>query len=212
MPRRRKYSRKRRGYFFHKSRGWLPRRMKAIANRVVSKAIELKYFDKYGSATGIDYTGAIYPLTDVAQGDTDTTRDADKLTPVGLRFRGYWETGDAYNIIRTIIFRWVPNTAWRVPVVGDILQVNASVVTPQSPYVWDYRNQFHILYDRTTYVDQYRPTRVQNFYKRLKRVKIAFDAGGITGANKYYMLVISDSAAVPNPQFQYYSRFTYQDA
>lgn len=139
-------------------------------------------------------------------------RNGDKLTPHSLKARLFWIAGDAYNIVRTIFFRWKPNTAWRIPIVGDILQVTASVVTPESPYVWDYRNQFEILYDKTHFVDTYRPTKMIVFYKRLKAMKMAFDAGGVTGSNKIYCLVISDSAAAPNPNFQLYTRFTFQDS
>lgn len=182
---------------------------KAVRREIESYA-EKMYFPA-PSNLSVSSTPNVVSLSDVAQGDADTNRDGDQLSLTSIEFRGYIATGDTTNVLRFIIFQWYPNDSFYPPTASDILLTAASGFI--SPYSHDGRFQFKILYDRSFSMStNWQP--YLTFHKYVTkgfRRKIQYNAGGTTGVNKIYLLLVSDSSAAPHPTISYYSKLNYRD-
>lgn len=177
----------------------------------IRKNIETKYHDVTISEA-VSTVASIGSLTDVSQGQTDTTRIGDKLTIRGLSGRASMLGADASNLIRIIIFQW-HHTDSVAPVIADILSSSGD---PRSNFVHDTQNQYTVLYDKlftlTSAGDKL--VRAWIFRPRLKYAKktINYSAGSTVGSNKIYRLFLSDSGASVHPSFNWSCRFYYDDA
>lgn len=189
--------------------------MYKIAKKVLIQQSEKKYYDQNAANANIDYTGVIYNLSSIPQGDTDVSRDGDGLKLTSLQIRWLMEVGTSPNTFRIIVFQWLPATT---PTVSDVLSSTyaSSVLQPLSPFKHDMNANFRILHDSNTrVVDTYRPSITGKIYitTRNKKLKqdVHFNAGTTTGVNKLYMIVVSNDAAVTYPQFSYVSRVQFRD-
>lgn len=180
--------------------------------RTLKKIAEKKKFDFSQASASIDYSGAIYSITDVAQGDTDVTRDGDQLTPLRLEVRGAFVVGDAVNANRIVIVRWLPLDSSMAPAVASVLEVTGSALAPYSPYQHDNlrAGYFEVLYDTFFVEDTYSP--IKQFYIDLnipQNKKMAFNAASTNGSGKLFLIAISDSAAATHPNIQFISRLWF---
>jgi len=175
------------------------------------KQSEPNSFDTILAATSVDYSGLIYSLSDVTQGDGDSNRTGDQITNTSLELRLQVVTGDTSNLLRIIVFRWLPSDS-TAPVVTSILQGVSSTNAPLSALNRDnYRGRlFDVLMDKLFSLDTYNPTALISEKIRLNaQAKIAYTAAGTTGMGKLYILLVSDSAAAAHPTVQYDSRLNY---
>lgn len=190
--------------------------VKAMLDSTLKENMELKYYDTSDSATGIGFSGFASSLCTPAQGDTDTTRDGDRIHIERVWFHYGWSNGDNTNVVRVILFQWFPNSA---PAVSDILLHTGSAQAPWSDFNWDNRQEYKILYDKTWYLSAYynggakvkglsKPLIIKNGFRR----NLQFQAGATTGTNQIYKLILSDSGAVPNPLFNSWSRIEFTDS
>jgi hypothetical protein len=182
--------------------------------KLISAQQEHKFFE-IRNAFGVTYAGTVTSLSDVPQGDTDSTRDADTLMPTSLVMRFGMTVGDTTNFFRVIIFRW--HSALSVPTVVQVLQ-NASSSTGgvYSDFNHDLRSNFQVLFDKTFTLGTTAVTsnQVVFFNKTLKmaRKPIQYTSGSTSGSDKIYFLAISDSAAIPNPTWNYAFRLNFTDS
>lgn len=183
---------------------------------VIKSQAEQSYFDVHSSgAVGVDFSGTITALTEIAQGNTDSNRTGDMVTPSSILLKGQVVAGDATNLLRVMLFRWKPNTTLTTaPSVPQILQLQAVADAPLSPVYQDYKrgDQFEVLWDKLFSLDTYNPTDSFSFRINLPSSRpICYTAGGTNGSDKFYLLYISDSGAAPNPSIQFWSRFLYYE-
>jgi hypothetical protein len=177
----------------------------------LQKQSEPNSFDVILAATAQDYSGNVYSLSDVSQGDGDSNRTGDQVTPTNLEFRAQVLAGDASNLFRIIIFRWNPSDS-SAPTVTSILQGVASTNAPLSALNRDnYRGKlFDVLLDRLISVDTYNPSAcLSEMIKLNAQKKLAYTAAGTTGMGKIYILAVSDSAAAAHPSLQFDTRLNY---
>lgn len=191
------------------------RRLKRVIRKVVQgqlvKQVETKYSEFTATASGFDFSGVIYSLTDIAQGATDQTRNGDELLPTSLDIRMQLVAGDATQAARFMIVRWLPYTTG-APSITAILQGTGSALAPYQSFYHDQRDQFEVLMDKFIKLDTYHPT--FNVRKRLKLAKkmVKYTAGSTTNAsNKLFVVLISDSGAAPNPSFSGVIRTNFSD-
>jgi hypothetical protein len=194
--------------------------VKNMIARAIRKNTELKYFDTTLSSIAADYTGICYPLNGVPQGDTDSTRDGDKLTPHGLKLKfGMFDAPSVTttnNTVRVIIGLWHP-TISGAPAISDILNITGNAFAPYSHYTWDKRAMWTCLKDIMLPVGDYAgnpASRVFNLYFDLsKKKQSAFVAGSSTNfSEKLFFLAVSDQVSTNIPTVAFVSRFTYTDA
>lgn len=200
-----------------KRRG-LNKRQKTTVKRLISNTQEKKHF-LVTNASGISQStvGTITKLSSIAQGDSDTDRDGDRLTLKSLRFTATISNSDTYNRFRVILFRWNPDDS-TAPTVGDILQNSAgNLLDVLLPTHLDKSSNFHVIHDRTytTATDGANEAIgvKKTFYgKRLGTKTIQYNAGLTTGFRNVYMLTVSDSGAAAHPYIYYTSLLKYTDS
>lgn len=205
MPYRRKkfYKKSRKGY-----RKRYSKKLKFTVKKIMNQQLEKKY-----SITSVNTTitnaGSIWSISDVAQGDTDLTRDGDQLYIRSIECEIRVTAGDPTNVMRIIVLQWIPNST---PNVSSIL-IDATTYGEMSPWTHDTRFLFRILYDKRFYVNT---TTMGNrehktVLKRIKFRKMQFESGATTGTNKLYVLAISDSAAATHPILFMVTKLNFSD-
>lgn len=224
------YRRHRRFRKYRKGGRKLNKTQKMQVKRIAKVPRELKYFSYTNTGTSSTTYGVV-SISDIAQGDTDITRDGDQLYWCGtMEVRGVFENaqgslGDLYNTFRMIIFQWHPNST---PVIGNILINGPSGAEDvHSTYSHDYRHMYKILFDKviTTIGPSYTNATLQqpttsltarNIHYRIPLKKIAkrvqFAGGGITATNKLYFALASDSSAATHPSWKLAFKLFYYDS
>lgn len=180
-----------------------------IAHRVVNQGAEHKYHDKQSSTTA-DFNGLIVDVSAVAQGDTDITRDGDKLMPTSLEV-GFNLIGETYSgICRLVVFRWKEAS---IPLVSEIFQGSGGAYATIQPFDHDERSRFEVLADKRYSVSNNGGTEIVTTRFRLKLAKkrIEFIGGSTTGRNKIYVIMISDRSLVTSPGTFLMTRLNYTD-
>lgn len=208
----------------------LNRRQRRQVKNLIKNRQELKYWiAPQINGANVTSTLGINDISAVAQGDTDTTRDGDRLQWCGtmdirLNLVGaFGVTGDNYNTYRFIVLQWHPSS---VPTVGDILLTGPSTaIDVYSQYNHDQRQQYKILLDKTfttvgfltgTSTAQSNFVRNLRFLINLNRKKVAkfaqFSGGGTTGTNKFYYILGSDSGTTSHPSYSLSTKIFFRDS
>lgn len=203
-------------------------------NKYMRKRVEKKaYLNEY-PASFSDWNGGVASLTDIAQGDTDTTRDGDALFLKSIYLRGMIRAGEEYNNsdlqVRFMIFQWFERGVSPTP--SDILAGFGSLSNRLrifAPYSHDNRFRFNVLYDKTfrVYNDDivngkllpepsmaYKP--IHTMIKKIKKRYVQFIAGSTTGMNKLYFLNISNAdpaaSVTTKPSYEFLWRINFTDS
>lgn len=186
--------------------------VKQMVKSILSEVQELKIFIVQSSAS-VDYGGSIVDCSAITQGDTDITRDGDRVHTSEWTFRWHADVGDATNAVRVILFQWIPDSALGAPSVTDVVQTTGSATAPMSYYSIDHVKNVKILYDRTVTVDTYHPIHMPPpvTMKKLGDKQMQF-TGATSRTNGLYALFISDSAASTHPSVVYYSTVRFTDS
>jgi hypothetical protein len=189
--------------------------IRALAKRLDKVMLELKYLAQNDNTySSISYSGTdfLQVLTNVPQGDTDSTRDGDQITLHSIEFRlGLKISTTTPCFMRVILFQWRPAT---IPLYASVLidQHNTSNA-PLTTYQHDTRQEYNILFDRLIELDTVaHPAHVvHHLQTKGFSPKIQFTAGSSTVAtNMIYMLVVSDVAAA-GPLVVLHVKTTYYD-
>jgi len=180
--------------------------MKGEINVAVRKALdrreELKIKDTTFNVSST-LAGTVVDLSSIAQGTTEATRIGNRISPKYLDIRASVHVADATNVLRVVVFQWHLDDGAVVPTASNILQ--AGLVTgnwgPWAGYNNDERNAFSVLGDWVWQLNAASSNTSVDFVRRIKRKMRQPEYAGtlLTGTSKIYMLLISDSAAAPNP-------------
>lgn len=185
----------------------------------IKKSVETKYCDTFVASTA-SYSGSVYSVSQIAQGDTQTTRDGIKVGAKSLhikaRVAGNSLSG-SNQAVRCILVCDKEQTG-TAPTASDILENTGNVLSHLSPYKWTTRPRYQILYDKifglswqngTTGTQS--ETKVFNIHKRLKK-NIFYSGAASTDAykNNLYLLWISD-VGTNDPLIFFWSRLFYTD-
>jgi hypothetical protein len=188
---------------------------RTVVKAALRKSLELKYFSLTDNTySSISYNGTDFflPFTQIPQGDTDSTRDGDRVELKEFRFRLACKISTTTPVfLRVICFQWKPNS---VPVYANILldQHNTSAA-PMTDFNHDLRSEYHILSDDLLEVDTvaHPAIVIEHSIKNLIPY-IQFTAGSSTvGTNLVYILAVSD-VLTAGPQVIVYSKTLYTDA
>lgn len=183
--------------------------------RLINVRAELKFFDFNLYTVASDDAGSILSIMDIPQGDTDITRDGDRIMLCGyitmfLQLNSnYYTNVPPVDTWRFIIFQWHPNS---VPAIGNILLPGpSSTQDVYSQYSHDFRQQYTILYDifTSTMGQTYQTAPPGNnspttsitsrqwhrrIYLKRARKQVQYSAAnGTTGTNKIYVMHLTDT-------------------
>lgn len=199
----------------------LNKREKNEVKRLIAVRQELKYHVSQTSVLSVGAAGQIFQISDIAQGDTDQTRDGDRLMLKKFFVRGVVQYSDATNLFRLIFFQWKPATT---PTIASVL-LNGPSGNPDvwSSYTHDLRQQVNILWDKTWHLEgnasastspltttsqrMFKVTIARRFAKQLQ-----YTGGTTTGTNQIWYLALSDSSAVGHPTMTMSVKFHFTDS
>lgn len=173
---------------------------------------ELKYHAAHDVAVGAPAIGTIVRLTDIALGDTDENRNGDKVTLTSMRFNYELSIGDSTNFVRVALFQWCDSNNNGDPIVSNCIQNNTYPTLSTWHHDSVQSGKIKILYDKVYLLDSDDPVRVSyvEINKGFKR-NLQFEGGGPSARGHIYLLLLSDSAAAPNPTITYYCKTQFRD-
>jgi len=170
--------------------------------------VEYKHVDLI-TALAPDNDGDIVILNSIAQGDSDNTRDGDKIKMQNLTIRGD-VIGDAAapDVVRLVIFHDKQNV---IATVADFFQGVSEISSVLQPKNYDQRFRTKVLFDRSWTVSPAGP-RIKYFKKVIPlNISTQYQGGtttSLTGSLKFIVLGIP---AVATSAFNMVSRLTYTD-
>jgi len=184
-----------------------------VRNMIDSKIkfdMELKYFAGSASPFAVDLSGSVVDVTPIPQGDTDQSRDGDEVTLQHIELGYQIVCADATNMVRVIMFQWLPNNT---PSVSTILLSSGASYSPLSALSTDQRPLYRILYDKIHFLSLAANYNNGDMVKRkIPVAKAQFIAGSTAGTSHIYLLFISDSGAASHPTASYYVKTEYFDS
>lgn len=196
----------------------LDSKIRSQVKKVLNKRVEKKYHLQ--SETGISPiygTPILTSLSDISQGDTDTTRDGDSAYLRTVRVQGELAvdaTTPTAAIVRVIVFKWLADSSQDAPAVSSILSsaYTSSARVVSAPYHHDMRRKFRVLFDKNYSLVPSTTSALRKFdtgYIKLL-TKVSYIAAGTHGANKIYILMTS-SINSNGPDCNYVAKLTFND-
>lgn len=157
-------------------------------------------------------TGQPLEISNPQVGTSDTQRIGDSIWIRDVELRMSCQHGDVTNVMRLIVFRWLPVSS-TAPYVVDILSQNgtipSSVFQVLSPYNKDNLSQFEVYLDTTF---QMNPSFNPVYSVILKIGKpIQFVNGTTNGSGKLFAIAVSDSNAATHPSIQLVTQCNFTD-
>ena len=195
------------------------RRIKKLEN-IVYPSIEWKNKDIKAVGTAISKDGyQNYPMFQLAKGDTNSTREGDKVSLRRGTLHLSLTRGDTSNIIRVLVVK-TPSATYAG--FSDVLEYHNfttdSELVFSSPYQVKATNSeqtYTILADRTYQLKNDMSTVTDKIKLKLpkKGVNCEFVGDGSVMPNNYNisLLIISDSTGTPHPTASYVMRWKYID-
>lgn len=181
--------------------------------RSITSKEELKFLDTNANASSVDFSGILSLLSDPLQGDGSSERVGDRLTLVKLELRLNLEAADSTNLMRFMLVQYFPSAS---PSVTTFLQNTGSGASPISQYsvatISDYKvlldsGPINLVLGQANTQRSFKYLNVTNFSKKV----VVFASNTTAASNHLYLLVISDSGAIPNPSISYNIRLWYTD-
>ncbi len=191
--------------------------------RVINRAGEPKFIDTTIAINPIAGSSIITPLTLVATGDTDVTREGSRIKIISIQIRGiiFTDADSATgSTCRMILFRNNTRNNGSLPAVVSILETDSFKAFRNKDNNYD----FKILWDHVDVVnpsgapvaDDVIVSRRVKYYKRYKKALNAYyDGNGATigDAEKghLFLMVMSNNASTFAPTFDLNIRVVFKD-
>lgn len=179
------------------------KRLATTVKRILGHQQEHKFYADTSLCDGaISSAGTLLNYSAlISQGDTDTTRDGDKLNLTKVSFKGTLSVADSTNRMRIIFFRW--NNLGTTPTTSYLLEGGSNTAADiLRPFRIDTKHYYKIVYDRVFNLSTYRPTidfKATIYGKRLGGKRVTYLGGGVTGMSHLYCYLVSDSDAATHP-------------
>lgn len=190
---------------------------KIQVKRMLNAREENKSFVTGSVGASMPLLGAINSLMDIALGQTDNTRIGNHVHPKTINGKLVFIAGDATQVMRAIVFKWKENDAFNPPTTAQILSNGPS----GAPDVYSFYNRdspgnYQILKDYFVVgangTSNSKLVQSREFSIRLSGKTQFWSDVGVAGTNKIYILIMSDSSAVPNPTLSSNFETIYNDA
>lgn len=188
--------------------------------KTVYGAIERKQNINALNLPGISTTPLIFLLNDIDEGDSESQRTGLTINPRrhDMFLSVNAESGQT-NEFRCIVFRWFDDTA---PTISDILYSNTGGIFTGYNYLnipvnWVKKPKYQILADERFSATSGTETEnmmfsFKKYFKKGSKITYSGSSGGSIESGQMFCIIMSDSAVVPHPDLQGYSRLQYLDA
>jgi len=189
--------------------------VKQMVRSMVTKPVEIKYFDQYQISTSVTAAGTITNISDITRGNDVTQRIGNQVTLKEIEFRVgmYINANATQTALRIVVIQDTFGT--NAPSVSDVLETGflGSYYSEVAPIYWDYRKRFRILKDDVTYLCK--ASNTSGVAKQFT-VKLGFNSQHIgsstTFKNQVYLLLVSnESNALNLPVINIHSRLLFTD-
>jgi hypothetical protein len=185
---------------------------KAVVRQMIDSKLnvedEKKWILNEYTATGVDSAGIVLDLTAITQGIGDTgNRVGDQIVLDRARLSYAVASADTTNVVRVLIFKWMPQS---VPVITNLLTSGGSQI-PWAPHNTDTADQYQVLYDRLHFLAASGPGIDGDVLEIKLPGKVQFSGGSTTGTGKIYLILVSDSGAIPHPVMNLNCALYYED-
>lgn len=162
------------------------------------------------TSTSVTSAGAVYSLTSLSQGDSGFNRTGNQvgLLSISVRWVFRMATSDVTNQCRVMIFQ-DRNPDGVTPPISALLQSVPLTITHTNP---NNNQRFNVLRDVTISLsDSGAQSKQFQYYKRWKKpLTIKYPgAGTIPSTHGIFMLVASDSTAIPDPTIVWESKMCF---
>lgn len=218
----RRFNTSRRGYTGRKYRryprsrypaGLSGKRVYKICDTILKKRIEKKYHEIYlgfNVTTMVRIaTATFFSLSDIPQGQNDTSRIGDKVWMNALWIKGeinflvpimaypnntaptHWLANPTPFLVRIIIIQWFDNDQYNAPTINKFLQTS----DPNNTNLWDHDEsaQYWVLHDKTyTWCQASHPAVPIDMIIKPVKKKIDFMQGTAAGLNKIFLACLCD--------------------
>lgn len=199
------------------------KKLRNMALKIRSALWEKKFLTINVALATLTNTGSVKgSVTNVPQGDGDSTRDGDRISCRSLEVFAYINTDPSVTaafaannaLIRYVIFQWYPTT---VPVYTDVFGGGLSTTSraPMAPYNHDNRQLFRFLYDKIFVLNPSSANSSIIIHKKIINIpqkNIQYASGSTQGTNEIYYMVICDGIALTaNPTHTGIYKFNYSD-
>lgn len=171
--------------------------VRAMVVREIRSNAETKWFysDLWQNFTAV--RTRFYPLTAIPQGVGVQQRTGDRLTLKNLSFSISCENSNStyqQYFFRTLIFQWFPSVA-AAPAITEILYLDYW----QSPLSMTSRQNYRVLYDKTTPVVSGGPMAIHQWNGTLSfngpHAQIQYTPGTTTGTNQLWAVCMTSQLA-----------------
>jgi hypothetical protein len=127
---------------------------------------------------------------------------------------------DLENVVRVIIFQWIPDNNLESPIFGDIFIEAVGSYPYLAHYNPDTKRKYRVLYDRTHCLSNTAGNKFTEVVHAVLKPPIqklvldqdsTFGFGAILVSGSIWSIMISDSSITPNPVVDYSTVFYYTD-
>lgn len=190
---------------------------KTLANNVMWLKrlvnVEIKKYDANVAAASVPSTGTVYPLHEIAQGDTDQQRNGLSIKPLTILIK-YTCLNNATAVTtntRVLLVKDLQQVADTNPAVGDILDGSVAPLY-QAPLNNASVGRFKILKDFNIILDNARSNRKDGkiFAKLFGHIRYNGVNATDIQKNGYYLVLVSDQPTNA-PLFLFNERLSYAD-
>jgi len=184
--------------------------------KIVSNIVEHKHFERGIPNQSVSNVATITSMTNVTQGDTDSTRTGTQIVPVRIHFKGRIVYADSTQVLRILIFVWNNNDEFQVPDADNILGPGPTgPIDCWSFYNTEQSDSYRMLYDHT-FVGSAGTSDSRNpewfEVKRKLYGKMKFNDNTTNfGSKKVYCLMISDSSSITHPYVYWNNQLEFTD-
>jgi hypothetical protein len=185
-----------------------------IESKLGRDLLEWNYWATSTNQSNATFSGTTYALSDIPQGDADSSRGGDALSLHHMIVNWGFYAGTGANACRIFIYQWFPTlTAGSPPAASQLLYTTGSALAPFSPYNVDTHQQFQILHDETVSVSPTEPLRLGQFkISKFPKKTIQYVGGTTNGSSKLFLVAISDDGVATYPTFSFVSKLYFIDA
>jgi len=176
-----------------------------------------KYVDTQLVPTNLSTTTSQFTVSSITQGASQGSRIGDTvfLHRMELRLTVTTANADIFNRVRFIIFMWKQDTGYLTPGSSSVVE-SATTFGINSPYNFDGRRHYKVLYDRIfnlsgTATNPTNNSQILFTQSWPLRERIDFNPGVISGTNTMWVQAYSDSAITPFPVMSFVLRLYYTD-
>jgi len=177
-----------------------------VVKSVLDKKVEFKHYTLTGQSMVLSQTILQFNLlSGITEGDDVAERTGRQIIVRSIQIMGYFFMGDNTNICRLLLVQELENSA---TLSTDLWQANSVNALRKNETLGKYR----VLWDRRCNLQTY--TNTQELYKNFFKCNIKVKYNAVNGSpikNNVFLVGISDSSAIPHPNYLFDVRVYFND-